>query len=152
MRQEKLIGSVVLVLLGASFSILAPGCVNENEVLNESGVEWLTSYDGALNLSRESGKPVMICFWAVWCSACEKYSHETFSDPVVVKTLEEGFIIPLTIDVDNDQDGIASMYGVRSIPTTLIVDSDGNVLNRWVGSVPPDMLIPILHNVSAMET
>ncbi|CAD7774236.1 Thiol:disulfide interchange protein DsbD [Candidatus Methanoperedenaceae archaeon GB50] len=151
MRDGRVIGSVVMVFLVASLSIIAPGCVKE-KASSETVGTWYTSYDEALNLSAESGKPVMIYFWADWCPVCTNYSHETLSDPVVVKTLGEDFVL-LSIDLDNnEQKGVAGMYGVRYPPATVFVDSNGNVLMGWYGYVPPEMLIPILHNVSAMET
>jgi len=151
MEPGKLISSVVLVLLVASLSILAPCCVNEEEAPIELGAEWLHSYDEALNLSARSGKPVMIYFWADWCTYCNKYRVETLSDSAVVKILGEDFVL-LSIDVNNDQEGIASIYGVQVMPTTLFVDSDGVVLETVRSFVPPSTLTPILRKIRAMET
>ena len=151
MRWGKLISSVVLVLLIASLSILAPGCVDEEEASHASGGTWYTSYDEALNLSAESGKPVMIYFWADWCMYCNKYSAETLSDLAVVEILGEYFVL-LAIDVDTDQEGTASIYGVRSMPATVFVDSDGAVLEVVRSHVPPSIFIPVLQKVRAMET
>ena len=151
MREGRVIGSVVMVFLVASLSIIAPGCVKE-KASSETVGTWYTSYGEALNRSAESGKPVMIYFWADWCPYCAKYRSETLSDPDVVKILEDDFVL-LSVDLGSDEGkGVAGVYGVRAMPTTLFVDDEGALLKAVRGYVPPSTLIPILHEVRGMET
>ena len=77
----------------------------------------------------ESGKPVVIDFWATWCGPCIKLGPvveelaEKYGDKVVVGKLN--------IDENND---IASENRVRNIPTVLFF-KDGAVVERSVGLV-----------------
>lgn len=76
----------------------------------------------------ESGKPVVIDFWATWCGPCIKLGP-------VVEELAEKYpdvtIGKLNID-DNDE--IASENRVRNIPTVLFF-KDGELKERSVGLV-----------------
>ncbi len=76
----------------------------------------------------ESGKPVVIDFWATWCGPCIKLG------PVVEELAEkypDVVIGKLNID-DNDE--IASANRVRNIPTVLFF-SNGELKERSVGLV-----------------
>lgn len=77
----------------------------------------------------ESGKPVVIDFWATWCGPCIKLG------PVVEELAEKygdkAVIGKLNID-ENDE--IASANRVRNIPTVLFF-KDGELKDRSVGLV-----------------
>lgn len=76
----------------------------------------------------ESGKPVVIDFWATWCGPCIKLGP-------VVEELAEKYpdvtIGKLNID-ENDE--IAGENRVRNIPTVLFF-KDGEMKERSVGLV-----------------
>lgn len=77
----------------------------------------------------ESGKPVVIDFWAEWCGPCIKLG------PVVEELAEKygdkAVIGKLNID-ENDE--VASENRVRNIPTVLFF-KDGVLKDRSVGLV-----------------
>lgn len=75
-----------------------------------------------------SGKPVVIDFWATWCGPCIKLG------PVVEQLAEmypDVTIGKLNID-ENDE--VASANRVRNIPTVLFF-KDGELKDRSVGLV-----------------
>lgn len=77
----------------------------------------------------ESGKVVVIDFWATWCGPCIKLG------PVVEELAEKygdrAMIGKLNIDEESD---IVAQYRVRNIPTVLFF-KDGEVKSRSVGLV-----------------
>lgn len=111
---------------------------------------------GQMVLSSYQGKVVLLDFWATWCPPCKE------EIPHFVKMQGEwgskGFqILGVALDKDGDKavvpfaqkyginyplaldDGaIADQYGVRSIPTTLLIDKQGHVVKRYVGFVAPE--------------
>ncbi|MDE6649329.1 MAG: thioredoxin [Muribaculaceae bacterium] len=77
----------------------------------------------------ESGKPVVIDFWATWCGPCIKLGP-------IVEELAEKYGEQVTVGKLNidDNDEIASENRVRNIPTVLFF-KDGEVKERSVGLV-----------------
>lgn len=77
----------------------------------------------------ESGKPVVIDFWATWCGPCIKLG------PVVAE-LADKYADQVTVGKLNidDNDEIASENRVRNIPTVLFF-KDGELKERSVGLV-----------------
>lgn len=77
----------------------------------------------------ESGKVVVMDFWATWCGPCMKLG------PVVEELAEEyeGRAIVGKINID-DETEIVAENGIRSIPTVLFF-KDGKVVDRSVGLV-----------------
>ncbi|MCM1490121.1 MAG: thioredoxin [Muribaculum sp.] len=77
----------------------------------------------------ESGKPVVIDFWATWCGPCIKLGP-------VVEELAEKYGDKVTIGKLNidENDEVASENRVRNIPTVLFF-KDGEVKERSVGLV-----------------
>lgn len=77
----------------------------------------------------ESGKTVVIDFWATWCGPCKKLGPVV--EELAEKYADKAIIGKLNID-ENDE--IVSEQRIRSIPTVLFF-KDGNVADRSVGLV-----------------
>ncbi|MEZ4389056.1 MAG: thioredoxin family protein [Candidatus Krumholzibacteriia bacterium] len=89
------------------------------------------SHAEALPEAARTGKPVIIHFTADWCSWCTKMKKETYTDPAVARLMTEDFI---TAMVDSDDNPLLNwIYGVQSLPTIWIVDSDGQGITKIAG-------------------
>lgn len=81
-----------------------------------------------------SGKPVVIDFWAEWCGPCRMVG------PVVEELAKEydGKVVIGKMDVDNNVD-TPNEYGIRNIPTILFF-KDGQVVDKQVGATQKAVL------------
>ena len=77
-----------------------------------------------------SGKPMVLDFWAEWCGPCRM----VVSIVDELATEYEGKVIIGKIDVDNNDD-VVSQFGIRNIPTILFF-KDGVVVDKQVGAAP----------------
>jgi len=107
----------------------------------------------AISLSHFQGKTVLLHFMASWCAECQKelpkvqsLYHNTLSDPnfVMVNVAfredenqtrsflrDMGYELPVYGDPTG---AVARNYGIGGIPAAVIIDADGIIRNKLVGS------------------
>lgn len=89
----------------------------------------LTALNGeTVSLSQFRGQPVLINFWAVWCTFCR------FEMPDIQKAYDEyqdeGLVV-LGINVGEDEQTVASFVRELDITFPVLFDRDGRVWHSW---------------------
>jgi thiol-disulfide isomerase/thioredoxin len=86
----------------------------------------------AFKLAAEQGKNVFIDAYANWCMPCKKMDAEAFHNKHIADKMN-AFFINLKVDVDNSGRNIALKYGIKALPTVLILNPQGVVLEQFQG-------------------
>lgn len=115
----------------------------------------LTDINGqTVSLSDFEGQQVIVNFWTSWCGPCleempnfQKF-HETYPDVVLLTincnpedSIEEfvtnnGYTFPVLLDSGEVQQA----YGITGYPETFVINEDGIVVDKIVGSMTYEMM------------
>ncbi|WP_185865762.1 thioredoxin [Blattabacterium cuenoti] len=83
--------------------------------------------DNFEKLVHESDKPVLVDFWAPWCSPCRALS--VLLEDIFTEYHNKAFIFKLNVD---NNPKYSSKYGIRSIPT-MIFFKNGEKKDMHIG-------------------
>ena len=111
-------------------------------------VAWAADLAEAEQQASQSGKPIILFFTGKWCVPCRIMKRTVWADEQVTALVNKSFI-PVTIDVDDSESGaVRGRYSVGVTPSTIITDSNGNVLQHKVGGVGKADFLEMLGSTS----
>lgn len=102
--------------------------------------------DASVSELIESGKPVMVDFWATWCGPCNRLT------PVIEELAKEyeGRVVIGKYNVDEENE-LASANRIMSIPTLLFFKNGEQVKDlRMAGAQPIDAIRANLEKLLAL--
>jgi peroxiredoxin len=138
---------LVLISLGS-----AVACIKSEEIPYAPDFTLLSVNDTAVNLNDFRGRPVMLTFWRINCSACQfqmpftQTLYDTWSsDSLAMLTINvgdraadvkdyvasQGITYPVLLDTQGE---VAQVYGIIGVPTTYFIDGQGIVKARQIGA------------------
>jgi protein disulfide-isomerase len=100
-----------------------------------SKINWITSYEEAVNQSNTTSKPILLFFTGSdWCSWCHKLEAEVLNTPEFQEAASDKFIFvildfPMSTKLDSNLSAqnkqLQKKYDVRGFPTIVLVDGKG---------------------------
>ncbi len=113
-----------------------------NRPLPDTSVEWLMDYQQASSTSKRENKPMLVKFYADWCSSCKALERDTLRTPQVETALRE--VVPVSINVDQADPELASRFAVNGIPALFLIGTDGRIKGSLVGTVDAGQVLNLL--------
>ena len=105
------------------------GCIDYNDLEKAYGIH---KNNKELEIKMRTAK----YFTATWCGPCKAFK------PVMNEVAGEGHSIQF-VDIDENQT-LASKYGVRSVPAT-VIEENGVEVDRFIGALPKQSVIQKLN-------
>jgi len=132
-RMMKWAKTILIVLIGVMIS----GCQQAGVV---DGDLWTEDYDAALERAAAENKHLLVDFsGSDWCGWCIRLESEVFSKAEFINYAKENLVLVM-VDFPNSKpqsaeqraanDALAKKYGIQGFPTVLILNSQGEVVER----------------------
>jgi len=159
-RFNPAVAAAVLVTFGLAACASGPGVGAPAPAFQAKDTRGTVVSMGALE-----GRVVVLDFWATWCAPCREASphvqklHERFADNddvVVLAVHFDGAGDPAaymaehkyTFPVVPDGTDVVKIYGIKRIPTFLVIDRSGMIVFKHVGFSAPSDLNAVVHAVN----
>ena len=151
-RTLRFIASGMLALIISNFLSLPPqekSQKHEQEAL--PSLVWLYSLSEGITEARDTGKPLLVDFFADWCAACKKIDDATLSDPEIRRELANYWVIT---KIDFTEETAESLevqrkFQIQGLPTILFFAPNKTEphSSRVLEFVPPSQFLQILRAV-----
>jgi len=102
------------------------------------------SFDNAKSKAGEEGKLFFVEFYADWCTPCKWMDKTTFRNENVVNILNNNYVA-LKMDIESTEGSLLKhQYSVRMLPTILIFNSEGEIVERVEKTLSSDSMVSLL--------
>jgi thioredoxin-like negative regulator of GroEL len=132
----KLLGWALLLLVGAA-----------SARAGDAGIPWLKDLERASEVAQKTNQPMMIEFWADWCSSCKVMDEDIFTNTKLIAAVGER-IVPVRIHFDLQKD-LVRKYNVPAIPYIVFTNSYGTKLMHHQGILKATDLIAVIKALPA---
>ena len=100
-------------------------------VAAQGQTRWQPTLESAKRLAGQTDRLVLIYFWADWCSVCQKMEADVLDQAGVDAALQPDYVL-VKINADHFP-ATARQFGVTALPTTVIVNAQGQPLDKMQG-------------------
>ena len=104
---------------------------------SEANAKWY-SYEDGMVAAGSLNRPVILDFYADWCSPCIAMEEGTYPDPRVVSELSD--FVAIKVDTQKRID-IETKYGIAYYPTVVFLDAHGREISRHIGYLGPEDMV-----------
>ena len=148
MRTKKRITIVALslVVLFLYYSTHSTPVIRDENYTYLSEMRWHNTYEAGQKVAAEEQKPMLIYFWAVWCTYCRNYQEEVFVSPEVAKVLQNDLVL-VAVDLDVNKED-AQRFGAGVPPYLVFLTPQGEPTTQIPGYLSDQELMDYLRFVT----
>jgi len=133
----------LLVAFGAAGATDLPSAPNSPI----SAIQWQPSFEAALQVAAQTGRPLFVHFWAPWCSPCMRIERDVFTQPAIHQVINSQFV-PVKLNLD-DHRLLAVRYHVSAIPTDVILSPQADLIATAPSASSLNMYVFQLNQMAA---
>ena len=131
MGRPKLSTLQLLAVTGLVGSAIALGLAATHLPRKPSAITWERDYAKAIQRAQSEKKLVIADMFTDWCVLCKKMDAETYSDPQLIKNIASKYVwLKLNTETEEDGKRLQQEFAILTYPTTLVLDSQGEELDR----------------------
>ncbi|MDH5712243.1 MAG: thioredoxin family protein, partial [Gammaproteobacteria bacterium] len=94
--------------------------------LNFTRIKTVADLEREVARASSQGKPVMLDFYADWCTYCKDYEKSVFPDPGVQQSLSQVVLLQADVTANDDADkALLKKLGIPAPPAILFFDRTG---------------------------
>ncbi|MFY1047657.1 thioredoxin family protein [Chryseobacterium sp. GP-SGM7] len=119
----------------------------------EEGIKFdQSSFKDLLARAKKEKKLVFIDAYAVWCGPCKMMDKNVFTQKSVGDYFNKNFVSS-RIDMEKGEGReIAQKFSVRSYPTFLFLNGDGELISQNYGYMEPGLFLSMVQDVNAVNS
>lgn len=144
---------LLLPVLAFSFKVTSTTGSTDSSNKKKPAIAW-TTFDKGVELAKNENKLLVVDFYTDWCHWCKVMDKETYNDKAVVAYAKEN-VIMAKINAETNEKfkfkeasysgrELSMMFGVRGFPTTVFMNSDGELITSISGFIPAEKFNMIL--------
>ena len=139
-----------LAVIVFAFATLTHGIEGNGK---KSEITWQT-FDKGVELAKKEKKMLVLDIYTDWCHWCKVMDKDTYGNPEVVKYAHENLVMAkLNAETDEKfkfKEGnysgrqLSIMFGVEGFPSTIFLNSEGELITSISSFIPADRFIMML--------
>lgn len=102
----------------------------------------------ALAMAKTQDKLVLADMSAIWCGTCRKLDQEVFADDQVKTAIERDYVFSRIEYESPEGKAFAERYQVRGLPTVLVLDARGEIVQHLPLTFDPQSFINLIEQVA----
>ncbi len=108
---------------------------------------WLTSVPAAQKKAKERNQLIFVDLFADWCGWCHRMEQEVFPSETFQKATDNKVLLRLNTEDGKEGTKLAQQYGISSLPTFLLLNSDLTIAGVIRGYWPPNEFVRNMNEV-----
>jgi len=142
-----------LVVLGVGYySMNAAPVVRDDAHTYQGGLEWETDPGTALDAAQSQDKPVLVYYWATWCTYCERYDKNHYRNETIRAAMDDYVLLAINIDDPGNGTALVRQHQATYPPQHRIMTPNGDTVESVEGYIGRDELLATLEKGSEEAT